>query len=116
MQTDVAKTIDQPDMRGPVIKAAHKIDVRSSDARWQRTGRWPAYPQCRPDRSEEHTSELQSLMRISYAVFCLKKKNNQNTTKTLRQWTPEHKDREKRHTFINTHMTSGTLQKLNKYS
>src|SRR3546814_7646158 len=31
-------------------------------------------------RSEEHTSELQSLMRISYAVFCLKKKRN-NTTK-----------------------------------
>src|SRR3546814_1130467 len=32
------------------------------------------------DRSEEHTSELQSLMRISYAVFCLKKKNK-NTSK-----------------------------------
>src|SRR3546814_2885927 len=31
-------------------------------------------------RSEEHTSELQSLMRISYAVFCLKKKKQQNTT------------------------------------
>src|SRR3546814_6067133 len=31
-------------------------------------------------RSEEHTSELQSLMRISYAVFCLKKKTNNNTT------------------------------------
>src|SRR3546814_1658197 len=31
-------------------------------------------------RSEEHTSELQSLMRISYAVFCLKKKNKANTT------------------------------------
>src|SRR3546814_4209452 len=30
----------------------------------------------RPCRSEEHTSELQSLMRISYAVFCLKKKKN----------------------------------------
>src|SRR3546814_8228916 len=29
-----------------------------------------------PSRSEEHTSELQSLMRISYAVFCLKKKTN----------------------------------------
>src|SRR3546814_3626905 len=29
-------------------------------------------------RSEEHTSELQSLMRISYAVFCLKKKNKNN--------------------------------------
>src|SRR3546814_7129258 len=33
-----------------------------------------------PPRSEEHTSELQSLMRISYAVFCLKKKNQQITT------------------------------------
>src|SRR3546814_5701408 len=31
-------------------------------------------------RSEEHTSELQSLMRISYAVFCLKKKKKRNTT------------------------------------
>src|SRR3546814_19219100 len=31
-------------------------------------------------RSEEHTSELQSLMRISYAVFCLKKKKIKNTT------------------------------------
>src|SRR3546814_1210865 len=35
----------------------------------------------RSDRSEEHTSELQSLMRISYAVFCLKKKNH------LHRWT-----------------------------
>src|SRR3546814_3089164 len=34
------------------------------------------------DRSEEHTSELQSLMRISYAVFCLKKTTN-NTTSTF---------------------------------
>src|SRR3546814_5794430 len=36
-----------------------------------------------PDRSEEHTSELQSLMRISYAVFCLKKKNTTSTNITL---------------------------------
>src|SRR3546814_8634350 len=34
-------------------------------------------------RSEEHTSELQSLMRISYAVFCLKKKKSQNHSKHL---------------------------------
>src|SRR3546814_3842877 len=34
-------------------------------------------------RSEEHTSELQSLMRISYAVFCLKKKTNTHTTHRL---------------------------------
>src|SRR3546814_5678431 len=33
-------------------------------------------------RSEEHTSELQSLMRISYAVFCLKKNKNNNNTIT----------------------------------
>src|SRR3546814_4666500 len=33
-----------------------------------------------PNRSEEHTSELQSLMRTSYAVFCLKKKNTQTDT------------------------------------
>src|SRR3546814_2884716 len=40
-------------------------------------------------RSEEHTSELQSLMRISYADFCLKKKNNlQKPTQDTRQ--PEH--------------------------
>src|SRR3546814_4519216 len=36
----------------------------------------------RPDRSEEHTSELQSLMRISYAVFCLKKKKTTRTKET----------------------------------
>src|SRR3546814_7854359 len=55
-------------------------------ARWSRAGALPApqgaapdrrsdvTPQIRLHRSEEHTSELQSLMRISYAVFCLKKK------------------------------------------
>src|SRR3546814_5157256 len=44
-------------------------------------------------RSEEHTSELQSLMRISYAVFCLKKKKQQTTihtkSKQKRQNTPK---------------------------
>src|SRR3546814_2171654 len=38
-----------------------------------------AIAQFLPLRSEEHTSELQSLMRISYAVFCLKKKNTRQT-------------------------------------
>src|SRR3546814_5086779 len=36
-----------------------------------------ATPEVNGERSEEHTSELQSLMRISYAVFCLKKKKEQ---------------------------------------
>src|SRR3546814_3480073 len=38
-------------------------------------------------RSEEHTSELQSLMRISYAVFCLKKKKKQTTKHTTIHYT-----------------------------
>src|SRR3546814_2194089 len=42
-------------------------------------------------RSEEHTSELQSLMRISYAVFCLKKKKQQNKTQ------PTHTDKQSHH-------------------
>src|SRR3546814_4280587 len=37
-------------------------------------------------RSEEHTSELQSLMRISYAVFCLKKKNKKQHTHIIRNY------------------------------
>src|SRR3546814_1760765 len=40
-----------------------------------RNHRETEYPPVRARRSEEHTSELQSLMRTSYAVFCLKKKN-----------------------------------------
>src|SRR3546814_10180713 len=51
-------------------RARHRSNRRTS-------GRSPAAAQAgRSGRSEEHTSELQSLMRISYAVFCLKKKNN----------------------------------------
>src|SRR3546814_4721133 len=45
---------------------------RHAEDRRRRACRRSAF---RSDRSEEHTSELQSLMRISYAVFCLKKKN-----------------------------------------
>src|SRR3546814_1358763 len=41
-------------------------------------------------RSEEHTSELQSLMRISYAVFCLKKKKKKLTSKYKHQKTMTH--------------------------
>src|SRR3546814_2899743 len=48
-----------------LLEARHPLH-RDADRNAQRDKR---------DRSEEHTSELQSLMRISYAVFCLKKKN-----------------------------------------
>src|SRR3546814_5492767 len=43
-----------------------------NDIIWRKANPMPNFK----GRSEEHTSELQSLMRISYAVFCLKKKNN----------------------------------------
>src|SRR3546814_7385256 len=61
---------------------------------------WPSISEIEADRtvcvrSEEHTSELQSLMRISYAVFCLKKKKSKEKKKL---------DTLKQHTQIN-HMT-----------
>src|SRR3546814_7943769 len=46
-------------------------------------------------RSEEHTSELQSLMRTSYAVFCLKKKKQYNTTKHSKHTSERHKHKPK---------------------
>src|SRR3546814_1313427 len=54
----------QAPLRGPAFAAAADFDFDS---------RGPSEA-AEPARSEEHTSELQSLMRISYAVFCLKKK------------------------------------------
>src|SRR3546814_1847625 len=54
-----------PPAASSVVQVQVTVRVSWSRAAWNRT----QYP-----RSEEHTSELQSLMRISYAVFCLKKK------------------------------------------
>src|SRR3546814_991131 len=53
-------------------RVAQHLDGALSRFRRRYAGQGPAQ---RRLRSEEHTSELQSLMRISYAVFCLKKKN-----------------------------------------
>src|SRR3546814_9508428 len=51
----------------------------------------PGFSACR--RSEEHTSELQSLMRISYAVFCLKKKKQHTQSKEQKLYKMQrHKD------------------------
>src|SRR3546814_2091177 len=50
-----------------------------------------AYDYTTDKRSEEHTSELQSLMRISYAVFCLKKKHNKHVQHSdIHMNTPQH--------------------------
>src|SRR3546814_4949382 len=58
---------------------------RMNEPSWQARRQHRDNP--RADRSEEHTSELQSLMRISYDVFCLKKKNYciHNTTSKIPQ-------------------------------
>src|SRR3546814_1840480 len=70
--------------RIPGARAAHVLarDSRTGDGnrrriRQRRVGR--RHVSC-DARSEEHTSELQSLMRTSYAVFCLKKKNNEKVS------------------------------------
>src|SRR3546814_5152116 len=56
-------------------------DRREEGAVWRGRAQAPRNRGAETHRSEEHTSELQSLMRISYAVFCLKKKtyNTENT-------------------------------------
>src|SRR3546814_4731262 len=64
-----------PDSRLAVAKpSAAEIDVELCAAP---NGSYSLSERFVKPRSEEHTSELQSLMRISYAVFCLKKKNKQ---------------------------------------
>src|SRR3546814_1270073 len=62
-------------MKQPCILPKVAAAIRKSSPRWMKLI-------SANGRSEEHTSELQSLMRISYAVFCLKKKNKS---------TPRHK-------------------------
>src|SRR3546814_2493971 len=59
-----------------LLKTIHFTDRRVERRGLARSGR----ADDQNDRSEEHTSELQSLMRISSAVFCLKKKNNTQQT------------------------------------
>src|SRR3546814_1164774 len=60
----------------PIIRETYACNEASEAAlpAWRLCPLCPTRPK-EPRRSEEHTSELQSLMRISYAVFCVKKKN-----------------------------------------
>src|SRR3546814_2079600 len=59
------------------IRMAYRRQAAGFHSRPLRQGRHPPVARTPHARSEEHTSELQSLMRISYAVFCLKKKKIQ---------------------------------------
>src|SRR3546814_7594879 len=63
--------VEMPRRRALAMGVSTSLDTNGNgimQARWPKSS-------FSPRRSEEHTSELQSLMRISYAVFCLKKKN-----------------------------------------
>src|SRR3546814_8371166 len=64
-----------------LLRSSRTLPPTASGCVWW--GKWPApwTTTSSPSRSEEHTSELQSLMRISYAVFCLKKKKHDETNK-----------------------------------
>src|SRR3546814_4511281 len=61
------------------VRAERRVDRSCQAQHAILPGGTPATPR-KSGRSEEHTSELQSLMRISYAVFCLKTKTNKETT------------------------------------
>src|SRR3546814_9239627 len=68
--------------RGPGIRGAnHATQAQCRPEHFAPVGRHPIRGNAKTTRSEEHTSELQSLMRISYAVFCLKKKKKNTDPK-----------------------------------
>src|SRR3546814_2307326 len=69
-----AATLSDPIADTPMMVTLNQLRPYDHDPRVTRN---PAYAEIKASiRSEEHTSEVQSLMRISYAVFCLKKKKN----------------------------------------
>src|SRR3546814_5279801 len=80
---------DSPEPGDRIYRQALTRMKAAADIRWvllpgnhdpaRADGLWSRLVGEAPERSEEHTSELQSLMRISYAVFCLKQKIKQTT-------------------------------------
>src|SRR3546814_5440271 len=70
---DAAEAVDEPELKA-LIAGFREPPAPTPLSEW-------AMPAVQSKRSEEHTSELQSLMRISYAVFCLKKKKKLKTHK-----------------------------------
>src|SRR3546814_7540767 len=81
----------QRQQRHPQFRAEQKFHCADLPLRPPAAAARRSNPSTSPYRSEEHTSELQSLMRISYAVFCLKKKN-QKTQSTQPHTQLKHND------------------------
>src|SRR3546814_8720885 len=90
--SDWSSDVCSSDLRNPVCSAFVReigyqrkkaLGMAASDDRMPPGHQFVIFKQC-DGRSEEHTSELQSLMRISYAVFCLKKKKTKvNKTRQM---------------------------------
>src|SRR3546814_6229188 len=78
---DIMARLDVIAEEGTTLVAAHFLLQRIEVAEDALRGGQAVLPAVERLRSEEHTSELQSLMRISYAVFCLKKKNKNTTNR-----------------------------------
>src|SRR3546814_8143518 len=72
---DALPILGKKDVAVPDVHAMHSTPNSASASMRRRYTATTGCPRSIARRSEEHTSELQSLMRISYAVFCLKKKN-----------------------------------------
>src|SRR3546814_4019514 len=85
--SDLPKPLPARPLRsGRVSLAADGCGATGAGRRMRSDGCGEIARRVRCGRSEEHTSELQSLMRISYAVFCLKKKKqNKNKPQTTNQ-------------------------------
>src|SRR3546814_5570354 len=82
------ESLDRGIGRGDRFETAHRLDQ---------------YLELSVIRSEEHTSELQSLMRISYAVFCLKKKKTKKHTQTTYNYTSYNSPKYKHHKIQTNH-------------
>src|SRR3546814_3358317 len=63
------------------VRIVHRLHPAANIVSGNRLTRAARLDRLAEERSEEHTSELQSLMRISYAVFCLKKKKQRDTSR-----------------------------------
>src|SRR3546814_8590289 len=87
-----------------------KLMTRAAETHRARITPAPSSHGARRRRSEEHTSELQSLMRISYAVFCLKKKKQpRRPTRYLRTYTTTNKQQQiKRNSYYYKTFTQKT--------
>src|SRR3546814_1895901 len=90
---DSDRTTKEQGNHGTIVD--EEANASPSTARGARKPAKRKSPFILPDRSEEHTSELQSLMRQSYAVFCLKKKKTEIKKKKMHKYIKQKKNKNK---------------------